>query len=108
MPDGITEVYLQYGVLGVTVLVMAGVIFVLYRDLKASEKELRATEKARVEDVRPVVTALEANARAQAAMTVALDNRSRASDSIAAGLSQVTTELEHLQKAVDSLERRST
>lgn len=108
MPEDLAGIYLQYGVLGGTVIGMAAVILVLYRDLRSCEKELRSCEKDRVNDVRPVVVAIEASARALAAMTVAMDNRSRASDAIAAALAQVTAELEHVQKTVDSLERRSS
>lgn len=99
MPEAATE-FLNYGVLGAVTCLLLGAVLYLFR-------ELRASEKARLTDMQPVVVALESNARTLAAIATATENRTRSSDAIAESVKFLTQELEHLERTVHALERRS-
>ena len=101
MSEAVSQIFLAYGLIGAVALILAFSTVFLFR-------ELRASEKSRLDDMRPVITALESNARTLAAIATATENRTRSSDAISESVKLLTQEVEHLQKAISDLERRAT
>lgn len=63
MPDGVSEVFLERGLLGAVILVLAGAVVVLWN-------ELRKSEQARILEMR---VALEATVKTASTLQAAID-----------------------------------